>query len=80
METEWINRNEWFEPNAGKKEESYREHDARMRVFAQSHASDLKVKFSRRDLINIMWPVLVKGIESEAGGSTGRRPPSSAPA
>ncbi len=99
METEWINRNEWFEPNdsndkgsfqehhatsmrtfrqshAGNleaetlKEEPYEGHDARMRMFAQSHASGLKVKVSRRDLINMMWPLLVKGIEREAGGST----------
>ena len=54
-----------------KKEEPYGEHDACMRVFAQSHASDLKVKVSRRDLINMMWPLLVTDTVKETGGAAG---------
>ncbi len=38
METERINRNEWFEPNAGNKKDSFQEHIHSMRMFARSHS------------------------------------------
>ena len=45
------------------------EHNERMREFRKSHVSDLKVKLSRRDLINTMWPLLVTNTVRETGGS-----------
>ena len=45
------------------------EHNERMREFRKSHVSDLKVKVSRRDLINKMWPFLTINSAKETGGS-----------
>jgi hypothetical protein len=45
METERINRNEWFEPNAGNKKDSFQGHHApSMRTFRQYHIGNLEIE------------------------------------
>ena len=63
------NRDNRFDSNGENGRESFHEHDERMRAFRRSHGSDLKVKISRRDLINMMWPLLVADTRKETGGS-----------
>ncbi len=45
METEGINRNEWFEPNDGNDKGSFQEHHASsMRTFRQYYAGNLEIE------------------------------------
>ena len=48
---------------------TFEDHDRGMREFRKSHVSDLKVKVSRRDLKDKMWPLLVTDTLKETGGS-----------
>ena len=77
METEWINRDECFEPNAGNKKGSFQEHHASsMRTFRQSHVGNLEIEtlkeepFEEHDARMIMFARShshgVSGIEATA--------------
>ncbi len=77
METEWINRNEWFKPNDNNEKGSFPEHHApSMRMFRQSHVGNLEIEtlkeepFEKHDARMIMFARShshsVSGIEATA--------------
>jgi hypothetical protein len=50
METERINRNEWFEPNDSNDKGSFQEHHASsMRTFRQSHVGNLEIEILKEE-------------------------------
>jgi hypothetical protein len=50
-------------------EQTFAEHDRRMKMFRKSHSSSLKVQLTRRDLVNKLWPLLVLKTLKEKGGT-----------